>query len=88
MGLWDTETALIYLGWYVFCVVAWAVFPSDWVEGVTLRNGKKKKIRSTVCSTSFSYKCGLRCVPPLNIACHVAFSTFLLALGLTTGYIM
>ncbi|KIK91773.1 hypothetical protein PAXRUDRAFT_148757 [Paxillus rubicundulus Ve08.2h10] len=64
IGLWDTEAALIYLGWYAFCVVAWAVLPGDWVEGVTLRNGQKKK-----------YK--------IN-----AFSTFLLALGITTGYIM
>ncbi|KAF9221728.1 ERG4/ERG24 ergosterol biosynthesis protein [Gyrodon lividus] len=64
MGLWDTEAALIYLAWYVFCVVAWAVLPGDWVDGVTMRNGQKKK-----------YK--------IN-----AFSTFLLALGITTGYIM
>ncbi|KZT73860.1 ERG4/ERG24 ergosterol biosynthesis protein [Daedalea quercina L-15889] len=62
-GLWDTEAALLYLGWYAFCVAAWLVLPGDWVEGVTLRTGDKKK-----------YK--------IN-----AFSTFLLSLGLTGGYI-
>ncbi|KAH7927577.1 ERG4/ERG24 ergosterol biosynthesis protein [Leucogyrophana mollusca] len=62
-GLWDTEAAVIYLAWYAFCVVAWAVLPGDWVEGVQMRTGEKKK-----------YK--------IN-----AFSTFLLALGVTSGYI-
>ncbi|KAG6377700.1 ERG4/ERG24 ergosterol biosynthesis protein [Boletus reticuloceps] len=63
-SLWDTEAALIYLAWYAFCVVAWAILPGDWVEGLTMRNGQKKK-----------YK--------IN-----AFSTFLLTLGITTGYII
>jgi len=63
-SLWDTEAALIYLAWYAFCVVAWAILPGDWVEGSTMRNGLKKK-----------YK--------IN-----AFSTFLLALGITVGYII
>ncbi|KXN81339.1 Delta(14)-sterol reductase [Leucoagaricus sp. SymC.cos] len=62
-SLWDTEAALIYLGWYAFCVLAWAILPGDWVEGTTLRNGGKQK-----------YK--------IN-----AFSTFLLALGITSGII-
>ncbi|KAI0731964.1 ERG4/ERG24 ergosterol biosynthesis protein [Fomitopsis betulina] len=62
-GLWGTEAAFLYLGWYAFCVAAWFVLPGDWVEGVTMRTGEKKK-----------YK--------IN-----AFSTFLLALGLTVGWI-
>ncbi|KAK0469726.1 ERG4/ERG24 ergosterol biosynthesis protein [Desarmillaria tabescens] len=62
-GLWDTEAACIYIAWYAFCVVAWAVLPGDQIEGVTLRTGEKKK-----------YK--------IN-----AFSTFLLALGITAGII-
>lgn len=41
-GLWDTQAALIYLGWYAFCVVAWAVLPGDYVEGAPLRTGEKK----------------------------------------------
>ncbi|KAF8440029.1 ERG4/ERG24 ergosterol biosynthesis protein [Boletus edulis BED1] len=63
-SLWDTEAALIYVAWYAFCVIAWAILPGDWVEGLTMRNGQNKK-----------YK--------IN-----AFSTFLLTLGITTGYII
>ncbi|KII86809.1 hypothetical protein PLICRDRAFT_43470 [Plicaturopsis crispa FD-325 SS-3] len=63
-ALWDTQATLLYLAWYAFCIVAWYVLPGDWVEGVTLRTGEKKK-----------YK--------IN-----AFSTFLLALGLTVGAIV
>ncbi|TFK40122.1 ergosterol biosynthesis ERG4/ERG24 [Crucibulum laeve] len=62
-GLWDTKAALIYLAWYTFCVLAWAILPGDRVQGITLRNGQKKE-----------YK--------IN-----AFSTFLLALGITSGII-
>lgn len=62
-SLWDTEATLTYLGWYAFCVAAWAVLPGDWVEGTPLRTGGKQK-----------YK--------IN-----AFSTLLLTMGLTSGYI-
>ncbi|KAJ7067028.1 ERG4/ERG24 ergosterol biosynthesis protein [Mycena amicta] len=62
-ALWDTEAFVMYLGWYAFCLVAWAVLPGDIVKGTTLRTGGQK-----------SYK--------IN-----AFSTFLLALGLTCGTI-
>ncbi|KAF8920411.1 ERG4/ERG24 ergosterol biosynthesis protein [Mucidula mucida] len=62
-SLWDTQASLIYLGWYAFCVLAWAILPGDLVEGGTLRTGGKKK-----------YK--------IN-----AFSTFLLAMGITAGII-
>lgn len=44
-GLWDTEASLMYLAWYTFCVVAWAVLPGDRVEGTTLRTGEKKKYK-------------------------------------------
>lgn len=44
-GLWDTEAAFLYLGWYAFCVAAWFVLPGDWVEGVTMRTGEKKKYK-------------------------------------------
>jgi len=48
-GLWDTEASLIYLAWYAFCVLSWAILPGDQVEGTTLRNGKKQlyKINGT-----------------------------------------
>jgi len=44
-SLWDTEAALMYLGWYAFCVVAWLVLPGDWIEGTLMRNGKKMKYK-------------------------------------------
>ncbi|KAH9969612.1 ERG4/ERG24 ergosterol biosynthesis protein [Russula dissimulans] len=62
--LWDPKAFTLYYSWYVFCLVAWAVLPGDWVQGTQLRNGKYQQ-----------YK--------IN-----AFSTCLLALGLSTGYIL
>lgn len=50
-SLWDTEATLIYFAWYTFCVVAWAVLPGDWVEGVLMRNGQKKKYKINAFST-------------------------------------
>jgi Delta14-sterol reductase len=44
-SLWDSEAAVLYFAWYAFCVVAWFVLPGDWVEGVTLRTGGKKKYK-------------------------------------------
>ena len=44
-GLWDNEAAALYLGWYAFTVVAWAVLPGDQVEGKTMRNGLTKKYK-------------------------------------------
>lgn len=44
-SLWDTEAAILYTAWYAFCVVAWAILPGDSVEGVTMRNGEKKKYK-------------------------------------------
>ena len=44
-SLWDTQATIIYLAWYLFCVLAWAVLPGDWVDGVTLRTGEKKKYK-------------------------------------------
>lgn len=44
-GLWDTQASLIYLAWYAFCVVSWFILPGDYVEGVQLRTGDKKKYK-------------------------------------------
>ena len=79
-GLWDTQAALIYLGWYAFCIVAWVVLPGDRVEGTTLRNGGKKLYTIN----------GSRSISPYSIhdiTLFPAFSTFLLALGITFGII-
>jgi Delta14-sterol reductase len=44
-SLWDTEAALMYLGWYAFCIVAWFVLPGDWIDGTLMRNGEKMKYK-------------------------------------------
>ena len=43
--LWDTEATMLYLAWYAFTVVSWLMLPGDWVEGVTMRTGEKKKYK-------------------------------------------
>lgn len=40
-GMWSAETALVYLGWYAWCVACWAVLPGKMVQGGALRNGDK-----------------------------------------------
>lgn len=50
-SLWDAEAALMYLAWYTFCVVCWFVLPGDWIEGVTMRTGEKKKYKINAFST-------------------------------------
>ncbi|TFK28197.1 ERG4 ERG24 ergosterol biosynthesis protein [Coprinopsis marcescibilis] len=44
-GLWDSEAALYYLGWYAFCVLAWLLLPGDEIEGTVLRTGGRKTYR-------------------------------------------
>lgn len=44
-SLWDTKAFLAYLAWYAFTVIAWFILPGDWIEGVTMRNGQKKKYK-------------------------------------------
>lgn len=63
ISLWDMDAAILYLAWYLFCVVAWIILPGRWIEGLALRTGVKK-----------SYKVN-------------GYSTFLVSVGLTLGYI-
>ncbi|EJD50645.1 ERG4/ERG24 ergosterol biosynthesis protein [Auricularia subglabra TFB-10046 SS5] len=51
LSLWDTKAATMYLGWYAFCVAAWAILPGDWVEGTVMRNGQRKKYKINAFST-------------------------------------
>ena len=44
-GIWDTEAAIAYLGWYAFTVAAWAILPGDWVSGTVMRNGQTKQYK-------------------------------------------
>ena len=83
-SLWDAEAFLVYLGWYSFCLIAWAVLPGDWVEGQQLRNGKKLK---------YKINGKLHRITNLRPGAHffsfiIAFSTYLLALGLAIGVIV
>lgn len=79
-GLWDTQAALVYLAWYTFCVVSWAILPGDHVEGTTLRNGEKKTYKCNGTILIFYFL-------PSHSFVFLAFSTLLLALGLTAGTI-
>lgn len=74
-GLWDTEVMLVYLTWYAFRVVSWAVLPGDWLEGLPMRNGKqmRHKINGGFPLTRHDRRESS------------AFSTFLLSLGITSG---
>ena len=56
-GLWDTEATLIYLAWYIFCVVAWAIIPGDQVEGTTLRTGEKKRYKINGTTLNLNFYC-------------------------------
>jgi len=42
---WDPVGFTAYWGWYAFTVIAWAVLPGDWVEGLPLRTGQKLKYK-------------------------------------------
>lgn len=44
-SLWDTQVVLTYAGWHAFCVLAWAVLPGEWLEGLPLRTGGTKKYK-------------------------------------------
>lgn len=44
-SLWDTQAALMYLAWYMYCVVCFFVLPGDWIEGTLIRDGSKKKYK-------------------------------------------
>lgn len=40
--LWDWDAVIVYLGWYTFCVVCWAVLPGEKVQGTLMRDGRRK----------------------------------------------
>ncbi|KAJ7451157.1 ERG4/ERG24 ergosterol biosynthesis protein [Mycena latifolia] len=83
-SLWDTQAALIYLAWYTFCIVIWAILPGDRVEGATLRTGGKKQYKINAFST-FVLTLGLtlgtihRCGPELFTFLHDNFVGFVTA---------
>jgi len=40
--LWAWDAVVVYLAWYAFTVVCWAVLPGEQVDGTMMRNGKRK----------------------------------------------
>lgn len=65
-SLFDAKAAIIYLAWYAFCVVSWAVLPGDWIEGVQIRDGKRKQYKINGAYVSL-YCCDI-CPHSLNIS--------------------
>ncbi|TIB72323.1 hypothetical protein E3Q23_03440 [Wallemia mellicola] len=41
-SLFKVEAFVVYLAWYAFTVIAWAIIPSIWVKGTPLRDGNHK----------------------------------------------
>ena len=82
--LWDPKAFSIYYSWYAFCLVAWAVLPGDWVQGIQLRNGKYQQYKINGAIFIFHSQGFF----DLLLLTDSAFSTCLMALGLSTGYIL
>lgn len=82
--LWDPKAFSIYYSWYAFCLVAWAVLPGDWVQGTQLRNGKYQQYKINGAIFIFHSQGFF----DLLLLTDSAFSTCLMALGLSTGYIL
>lgn len=83
-SLWDTEATVIYLVWYIFCVVAWAVLPGDDFQGVLMRNGQRKTYKVNGIFYTF-----LRYTHPTQRRClSVGFATFLCAIGIAVAMIL
>ena len=79
-SLFDKQAFIIYLAWYACTVVAWAVLPGDWIDGTLLRDGSRKKYKiNGMYSVEYDRLLHLQIV--------IAFSTFLLTLGLVFGLI-
>ncbi|KAF8211728.1 ERG4/ERG24 ergosterol biosynthesis protein [Mycena galopus ATCC 62051] len=51
IGLWDTRATLVFVVWYTFCVIAWAILPGDRVAGTALRTGEQKQYKINAFST-------------------------------------
>lgn len=81
-SLWDTDAAIIYAAWYAFCLAAWAIVPGDWVKGSELRTGGAIRYKINGEHNVIEFPCfHFEMTFP-------AFSTLLLALGITAGIII
>ena len=41
VSLWDTQAMVVYMAWYTWTVVCWAVLPGRMREGAVMRNGQR-----------------------------------------------
>ncbi|KAG8812198.1 erg24, C-14 sterol reductase [Serendipita sp. 399] len=48
---WDPQGFAAYFAWYAFTIVAWAVIPGDWVDGLPLRTGDRLQYKINAFST-------------------------------------
>lgn len=73
-ALWDWKAAGVYLAWYAWIVLCWAVLPGDWIEGTLLRDGTRKQYKM-----NGEFKTWVMLTPGIW--------TMLLTLGITAGVI-
>ncbi|CAG7852191.1 Delta(14)-sterol reductase; AltName: Full=C-14 sterol reductase; AltName: Full=Sterol C14-reductase [Serendipita indica DSM 11827] len=50
---WDPQGFVAYFAWYAFVVIAWAILPGEWVEGLPLRTGERLQYKINALSTLF-----------------------------------
>ena len=79
-SLWDRDAAVAYLAWYIYCVICRFVLPGDWIEGTVIRDGTRKKYK-------INGECIVLWIAMLAEQARQAFSTFLLTMGITAGWI-
>ncbi|ORX70394.1 ERG4/ERG24 ergosterol biosynthesis protein [Basidiobolus meristosporus CBS 931.73] len=53
-SLFDYKAALAYLGWVAYLVCLFFLLPGDWVDGTTLRNGKKLQYKINALYTFYT----------------------------------
>ncbi|WOO85586.1 Delta(14)-sterol reductase [Vanrija pseudolonga] len=43
--LWEWKALAVYLAWYAWCIATWVILPTEWIEGLLLRDGTRKKYK-------------------------------------------
>ena len=81
--LWDWDAVLLYLGWYGFCVLCWAILPGEKVQGTLMRDGKRKTYTMNG-ESSRPYPVAIQ----KRVELTIGFYTLVLALGITLGYLL
>lgn len=51
--LWEWKALAVYLAWYAWCIATWVLLPTEWIEGLLLRDGTRKKYKMNgACGTA------------------------------------